>query len=254
MLNVLSELEQSEQLPSPPQPARAEWRDGEGRLQIETTYLVNFTPHGATLMLSRRPEIGQLMLIALPDAAPSPQSSHIETSQGLLALVWALAEPSSTMLFDGAWVAQHPVSVLFLGNSSAASFSAAPPTQYAFVAEESGQFRLLPRAATTDSPPPRVNQRGESRLIMPVEITVEALDENGVVTARERTVTENISRRGALVLTTLTPPPNSVVRVVNEERQILINAVVRARRIDKNGIARLHLQFMESEWPLEGLC
>ena len=94
--------------------------------------------------------------------------------------------------------------------------------------------------------------RRETRLDLPVEVTLEAFDRHGNVTMSEQTVTENISRKGALVPTTLLIAPDSTVRLTNAERQISLNAVVRARRVGQNGVARLHLHIPEDEWPLDG--
>jgi hypothetical protein len=91
----------------------------------------------------------------------------------------------------------------------------------------------------------------ETRLSVPVEVTVELYDARWNITAQEQTVTENISRRGAAVYTSLKAERGSFVRLSSTRYQTSAFAVVRACRTGGDGIPRLHLEFMDQEWPLE---
>jgi hypothetical protein len=95
--------------------------------------------------------------------------------------------------------------------------------------------------------------RPETRHNIPIEVIIELLDEKGKVAATETTVTENISRRGAAVFTTLDVARGRFVRVTSAQYQISVIAAVRARRAGANGIPRLHLEFVDKQWPLEGI-
>jgi hypothetical protein len=91
----------------------------------------------------------------------------------------------------------------------------------------------------------------ETRLSVPVEVTVELYDEKWNITAREQTVTENISRRGAAVYTSLEAEAGRFVRLTSLRYQNSTFAVIRAHRKGSDNIARLHLEFIDQEWPLE---
>jgi hypothetical protein len=194
------------------------------------------------------------MHLTLPDAVFG-QRRTAGTDPGCLALVWAVSEalPEDE---DGAAPPLHSVSVLFVGQASSSAFVAAEGAAYGYAIDDGGLFRLQPRTASEPQSAAafalNTDKRRETRLNMPVEVTIEAFDRFGNVTAREKTVTENISRRGALVPTTLLIPPDSTVRLTNNDRSISLNAVVRARRVGQNGVARLHLHLPDQEWPLEG--
>jgi hypothetical protein len=233
-------------------PVLAEWRDGKGIRRVESTRPFDVTQQGASFRLSRPPEIGQLMHLTLPAAMRGGPRRGAGIDAGFLALVWAVSEPRPEEESDAA--PPRSVSVLFLGQASSTAFAAAEGA-YAYAIDEGGLFRLQPRAAETTAAAAarHTDLRRETRLDLPVEVTLEAFDRHGNVTAREQTVTENISRKGALVPTTLMLPPDSMVRLTNAERQISLNAVVRARRVGQNGVARLHLHIPEDEWPLDGL-
>ena len=95
--------------------------------------------------------------------------------------------------------------------------------------------------------------RPETRHNIPMDVTVEAFDEKGEVAASESTVTENISRRGAAVFTTLDVARGRFVRLTSKQYGISVVAAVRARRTGPDGITRLHLEFVDKQWPLEGI-
>ena len=66
-------------------------------------------------------------------------------------------------------------------------------------------------------------------------------------------MTENISRRGAAVFTTLLVERGRLVRLTSTQYQLSIVAAVRGRRAGPDGIMRLHLEFVDRQWPLEGI-
>ncbi len=100
---------------------------------------------------------------------------------------------------------------------------------------------------------PADTPRPETRHHIPIEVVVEALDEKGQPAERETTVTENISRRGAAVFTTLDVTRGRFVRVMSAQYGISVIAAVRGRRTGPDGIPRLHLEFVDKQWPLEGI-
>lgn len=98
---------------------------------------------------------------------------------------------------------------------------------------------------------PRREQRKKTRHSIPIEVTLDVLDHNLEVCARELTVTENISPRGAAVLTALSLEVGAYLRITSVRDQISIKAIVRTKRTGEDGIRRLHLEFLDGEWPLE---
>ena len=233
-------------------PVLAEWRDAKGVRRIESTRPFDVTQQGATFRLKRPPEVGQLMQLTLPAAVCGQRRG---AAAGCLSLVWAVSEalPEDE---DGATPPVHSVSVLFVGQAPSSAFVAAEGAAYGYAIDDGGLFRLQPRTAAEPKNAAayalNTDKRRDTRLNMPIEVTIEAFDRHGNVTASEKTVTENISRKGALVPTTLLIAPDSAVRITNNDRGISLNAVVRARRVGQNGVARLHLHLPDAEWPLEG--
>jgi hypothetical protein len=158
------------------------------------------------------------------------------------------------MVPDKEGVAHFEIGVAFIGKRPPASYEANPAQRYevAASATESGlwgiqEMEQLDREALAEKPRP------ETRHSMAIDVIVEVFDEKGNVSQSETTVTENISRRGAAVFTTLEVEGGRFVRLTSAQYRIAVVAAVRARRKGPDGIMRLHLEFIDKQWPLEGI-
>jgi hypothetical protein len=227
------------------------WREGEGAERVETTTLHGATPRSATLTLEGQPELGQVLCLLLPSAARrTARGEESENLNRLWALVWAVSRAAGRERGDEPRPALNHVSVVFLGGEAPASHDERRAALYAYLAEEDGRFRLQQGNGDSDAAPSDNGQRRDSRLRLPIEVTVELLNEDGSTAARERTVTENISRRGACVWTMFGVERGGFVRVTCEQQNVSLISVVRARRVGDDGIGRLHLEFVNGEWPI----
>src|SRR5262249_19948092 len=94
------------------------------------------------------------------------------------------------------------------------------------------------------------DQREHTRYSIAFEMQVELIDENGILGEAEKTVTENISKRGATLFTTRQMPIGRFIRVTNEQNAISVFAAIRAQSIGIDGIPRIHVEFIDQEWPL----
>jgi hypothetical protein len=88
---------------------------------------------------------------------------------------------------------------------------------------------------------------------IPLTVRIEVFDENGKTVSSEMTVTENVNPSGAAVFTTLDVDRGRFVRMTCDQYNITVVAVIRRRRIGADGIARLHLEFIDRQFPLEGI-
>jgi len=79
---------------------------------------------------------------------------------------------------------------------------------------------------------------------------VEILDLEGAVVATEHTVTENIGAHGATLFTTLAVPIGRFIRVTSEQYKLTVFASVRSRTTGADGISRIHVEFIDRQWPL----
>jgi hypothetical protein len=94
-------------------------------------------------------------------------------------------------------------------------------------------------------------ERRESRLIIPLDVLVETLDERGKPAMQEHTVTETISSLGTCVPTNLDVGVGRIVKIKGMREEVSVFAAVRSRNVARDGIARLGLEFIGGRWPLE---
>jgi len=142
------------------------------------------------------------------------------------------------------------VGVAFIGKRPPKSYETNPAQRYAIAPGrlENGLWETvaeeLSEVITHDN-----DKRKESRQLIPVEVLIEVFDDGKMVNS-EHTVTENINQRGAAVFTALDVVPGTFVKMSSERYQASVLAVVRHIRKGAEGITRLHLEFVGSEWPL----
>lgn len=232
--------------PRPALPVAVRWRESDGEEQCELTQLRNASPRSATLSLARQPELGQLLCLTLPNSLrPFGGGDDAPVRNNLWALVWAATETR----VEAGVRPRHDVSVVFVCEDVPVGREEECAPLFAYMAEEDGRFRLQRMMA--DARVGQHDKRKESRVSIPVEVTLEMLNGDDAVTARELTVTENLSRGGAAVWTSLPAQEGQRVRLSSEAHGVALSAVVRLRRAGPDGITRLHLQFLFGRWPLE---
>ena len=210
--------------------------------------LVDVTPFGARLRLKHPTETGRMLQLTLPMPRPLRCFDHVEDQYRVWSLVRniKLLDPSRE---KGALV---EVGVAFVGKRPPRSFEADPSQRYDIAKSSSDAllWTVKEESAESLSEVGIDDKRQETRYFMPTEVLIEVFAKDGSLSQNENTVTENISPRGAAVFTTLDLVPGRFVRVSSEQRRISVLAAVRDRHVGPDGIARLHLEFLGSEWPL----
>ncbi len=231
-------------------PARVSFRETVRRSWTETTRVLDVSPLGARVRLTRPTERGRLLHLTLALPPTLRRFDHLEPQY----CVWGLVRFVSQRGMSSTDNAPRPdngaaggfeVGVAFVGKQPPESYSEDPTTRYEPLPPEAENALWRTHEASARG------ERGmtETRLALPVEVIVEAFDEAGAAAARELTVTENLSRHGAAVFTTLDVEAGRIVRVSGTHERVSLYAAVRARRVGEDGRERLHLQFVDREWP-----
>ena len=227
-------------------PVRVRCRESAGHEWTEMSRLVDVTPFGARFPLTRPTERGRLLHLTLPMPRQLRCFDHIEDQYR----VWALICRFSAQPESGGGEMSYEVGVAFTGKHPPQSYLKDPSTLYEAdsISAEDNLWHLKEVEQKTAA------QRSElTRLQMALSVRLEVFDMDGRVTASEQTVTENISRRGAAVWTTLQVERGRFVRLTSMETGLAIVAAVRTVRMGADGIPRLHLEFIDRQWPLEGI-
>jgi len=226
-------------------PVRVTCRETLSHEWVEMSRLVDVTPFGARLRLKRPTETGRLLLLTMAMPRQLRCFDHAEDQYRVWSLVRNLAmlDPKK---HNGAVI---EIGVAFVGKRPPESFTKDPATRYDIANLQSGMWCVQEESAELLAEVDPSDKRKESRHTIPTEITLEVFGEDRQAPQIESTVTENISRSGAAVFTALDLERGRFVKMSTRDG-IEVLAVVRNRIVGADGITRLHLQFVGSEWPL----
>ena len=230
-------------------PVRVHGRDSVADEWTEMSRLLDVTPFGARLTLKRPTEPGRLLHLTLALPPKLRCFDHIEDQYRVWSLVRNVKplQPGAGALVE--------IGVAFVGKHPPRSFATDPSQRYEIAPSQSGSGlwsveeesdKVISEVLVTD-------KRKETRHTIPIDVLIEVFGANGEFSQSERTVTENISRQGAAVFTTLEVTPGHFVKVTSAQYATSRLAAVRGRRVAADGIPRLHLEFVGSEWPLESI-
>lgn len=230
-------------------PVRVHCRESLDHEWVELTRLIDVTPFGARFAITRPTEPGRLLHLTLPMPRQLRCFDHVEQQYR----VWALVRNIKPFMDKKSTTPRFEVGVAFVGKRAPQSFELDPTKRYDVAPSpaETGLWSLNEAGERehikSDDPRP------ETRHSVPIDVMVEVFDEKGGITESERTVTENISRRGAAVFTSLNVARGRFIRLTSSQYNISVVAAVRGRRAGADGITRLHLEFVDQQWPLEGI-
>jgi len=208
----------------------------------EITRLVNVTPFGAGFTLKRPTERGRLLHMTIPMPRQLRVFDHIEEQYR----VWALVRYVRSLESPDTSHPLYEVGVAFIGKRPPASYEEDPAQRYDIAKSTDKTVTLTARMVKPFVP----ENRYETRHKIAADLFVEVLDEGNKVIHSEQTVTENLSKKGATAFTTLHIPVGRFVRLRSDQYQVTLYAVVRSTSTGKDGVSRIHLEFMDREWPL----
>jgi hypothetical protein len=222
-------------------PVRVEGRETQDFAWTEMTRLSDVTPFGAGFSLKHPTEKGRLLHMTIPMPRQLRVFDHVEDQYRVWGIVRHMRVMSSatTTLFD--------VGVAFIGKRAPASYEKEPWKRYE-VATTTIQALTDPEELL--KPFSSEDQRANTRHNIAVDMRLEMVDVNGAVVESEQTVTENISTRGATLFTTLQFTPGRFIRLTSEQYRITVYAAVRSQNTGVDGVPRIHVEFIDKEWPL----
>ncbi|HKP45206.1 MAG TPA: hypothetical protein VJT50_01285 [Pyrinomonadaceae bacterium] len=224
-------------------PVRIHCRETRDLEWTEITRLIDVTPFGAGFTLKRPVEKGRLLHMTIPMPRQLRVFDHVEDQYRVWALVRYIKQSTATKTN----APQFEVGVAFIGKRPPRSYEEDPAKRY-----EIGSISAESLASVQDWPETEstADNRRLTRHNIPVDMLIETLDDQGMVENSEQTVTENISLRGAAIYTTLDIPLGRFIRLSSEQYRITVYAAVRGRSMGPAGVPRLHVEFIDREWPL----
>ena len=222
-------------------PVRVQGRETADFAWSEMTRLNNVTPFGAGFTLKRPTEKGRLLYMTIPMPRQLRVFDHLEDQYRIWAIVRYMKVRTSNTgtVFD--------IGVAFIGKRAPASYEKEPSKRYDVLTTE---FKATTSIDDIVTSLPSEDQHSETRHNIAVDMKVEVLNVEGAVVESEQTVTENISRHGATLFTTLQVPSGRFIRLTSEQHGIAAFAAIRARSTGVDGVERIHVEFIDREWPL----
>lgn len=216
----------------------------------EVTRLTDVSAFGAGFSLKRPIKRGRLIQVTIPMPRQLRSFDYGETQYR----VWGLVRrcvPAGT-----SEAPEYAVGLAFIGKKPPEGFFDHPERLFDLADREeaSGGFWHLTDANlhADDSGLPR-ELRKQTRYFIPEPVKLEQVDDEGNVHYAEMTVTENLSLGGAAVFSTLKATAGTFLRVTSERFDVQILSIVRGVRLGPDGITRLHLEFIDRFFPLEGV-
>jgi PilZ domain len=224
-------------------PVRVRCRETVDLEWTEITRLTDVTPFGAGFTLKRPVEKGRLVHMTIPMPRQLRVFDHVEDQYR----VWAVVRYIRPCTPVENKPASFEVGAAFIGKKPPRSYDEDPAKRYevsAFTGQVTTVEEWVPvEMAASDN-------RTHTRHNIPVDMLLQTLNEKGEVDFSEQTVTENISQKGAAIYTSLSLPPGRFVRLSSEQYKICLYAAVRGSSMGAAGVPRIHVEFIDREWPL----
>ncbi len=230
-------------------PIRIEGKVNQEVAWSEITRLQDVSAFGAGFVLNRPVKRGRLVALTMPMPRQLRCYDYMEPQYRIWGLVRRCIGVRGKSDAD-----QYAIGVAFIGKHPPVSYKDNPAKLYEITQlEEKGFWHIVEAPDRPDERDLPKELRRHSRYQIPVNVLLEILDEEGNVIEAEMTVTENISLGGASVFTSLHADVGSFIRVSSEQYDTTIISVVRGKRLGTDSIPRLHVEFIDHYFPLQGI-
>ena len=234
-----------------PLPVRVEVKVDKAVSWNEITRLSDLSAFGAGFNLKRPIKRGRLVLMTLPMPRQLRSFDYSEAQYkiwGLVRRCLSIGKNSSKP--------EYSIGIAFIGKSPPPDYLDHPSRLYDISHREAGGggfFHLVDADLVANEDHLPADLRKQTRFHIPESLKLERVDEKGEVLATETTVTENISLGGAAVFTTMQLEKGAFLRVTSERFNTTILSVVRGSRVGPDNIPRVHIEFIDRFFPLEGI-
>ena len=230
-------------------PARVEVQVDRKFSWNEVTRLEDISAFGAAFNLKRPVKRGRLLMMSVPMPRQLRCYEYLEPQYR----IWGLVRRCISLGGDPG-SETYAVGVAFVGKNPPSSYLDDPSRLYDLSErEDGGLWQIVEAEPNPDESDLPAYLRRHTRFAIPESLLIEMLDENGDVVASEVTVTENISVGGASVFTSFEVGNGAFLRVKSEKHDLSIISIVRGRHLGADGIVRLHIEFIDHHYPLEGI-
>ncbi len=233
-----------------PLPVRVEVRIDSQVTWNEITRLSDVSAFGAGFNMKRPIKRGRMVLMTIPMPRQLRSFDYSEPQYK----IWGVVRRCMPM-GKNSRDPEFSIGVAFTGKNPPNGYLDHPSMIYDITQRTEGEgfWHLIPADLQADERDKPNDHRKQTRFFIPEPLHVEKVDEAGNVIESESTVTENISVGGASIFTSMHAKPGTFLRVISARFDVTILSVVRGSRVGSDGITRLHLEFIDRLFPLEGI-
>ena len=233
-----------------PLPVRVEVRIDTTINWNEVTRLSDVSAFGAAFSLKRPVKRGRLVLLTIPMPRQLRSFDYSEPQYR----IWGVVR-RCIPVGKSSQLPEYSIGVAFTGKAPPAGYLERPSMLFDIGQrnDADGFFHIGPADLRADDSDLPKDLRKKTRYFIPEPLHLAQVDEAGNILFSETSVTENISLGGAAVFTTLKAEAGSFLRVSSERFGVTILSVVRSSRLGDDGVTRLHLEFIDRFFPLEGI-
>lgn len=213
-------------------------KDENGKLWKEMGEVISVSSTGAGFYLKRECKPGRLVSLMIP---VEPELRYYDHEKELYR-VWGLVQHCHRLSDED--MGFH-VGVAFIGRNAPESYMEDPVQSYRICGMSDDGMWKVSEAVREFKP------RKDTRYYTAVDHYLAVVDAQKDTLKGERTTTENISRNGAAVITTMDLHVGDRVKIISEKYDFSGLAVVCNRRNGTDGKTRLNLQFVGATFPVE---
>lgn len=215
-------------------------RPSENETVRETADVASLSSTGAGFYISRECKTGQLVSLTIP--LEDELRAYDQDKE--MYRVWGLVQHCHRLADDDA--ERFHVGVAFIGKHAPESYDDDPNQSYRICGMgEDGLWKIVESREFTT--------RKDPRFYIEVDHYLAVDNKSSSASGGERTKTENISKNGAAVLSSLNVNVGERVKFISEKYDFSGLAVVCNSVELKDGRKRLHLRFVENSFPIEKL-
>lgn len=230
-------------------PVRVESKTSEHVSWNEITRLTDISAFGAGFTLKHAVKRGRLLQMTIP--LPRQMRCYDFTEPQYK--VWGVVRACIAKKISSS-EESFLIGVAFIGKNPPLSYYDDPNKLFEISdQEDTNLWNVLEARTDSEGNIMPVDLRRHTRFAIPTAVVIEKLDGDGNVTASEQTVTENLSLSGAAIFSMLDAQVGEFLRVKSEQYDVSIISVVRAKRLGQDRIPRLHVEFVDRFFPLEGI-
>lgn len=211
-------------------------RDEEGHAVKDVAEVISASPTGAGFYINRDVKPGRLLSFMAPI---EPQMRYYDHERELYR-VWGLVQHCHKLNSEDGF---H-VGIAFIGREAPDSYAGDPMQSYRICGMNGDGMWKIQEAR-------EFKPRKDARFYAAVDHYLAVVDAQKSGVKGERTVTENISKSGAAVVTTLDLHAGDRVKFISEGYDFSGLAVVCSRRSGAEGKTILSLQFVGTSFPVE---